>query len=98
MPLNPISSTIPDGPFLCYNEKRDVQYYIKDKSNLGIALKKAILEQESVIKSSHRNILPTFPIEILSKVKICCLLFCLPSISKDCFLVLAITLNKFLEE
>jgi len=49
VPLNPISSTIPDGPFLCYNEKRDVQYYIKDKSNLGIALKKAILEQKSSV-------------------------------------------------
>ena len=34
-----------DGPFLCYNEKRDIQYKMDDKSDLGIALKKAIQEQ-----------------------------------------------------
>ena len=68
MPLDPISSRIPDGPFLCYNEKRDVQYYIKDKSNLGIALKKAILEQESVI--SQNTTKPKFFSKILFKKRI----------------------------
>jgi len=38
-----------DGPFLCYNEKRDIQYKMDDKSDLGIALKKAIQEQESSV-------------------------------------------------
>jgi len=46
-PLSPLATSA--DPFMCYNEKRDVEYMMKGNTELASLLKKAIQEQESRI-------------------------------------------------